>query len=179
MRLYSVTEVLSPFADFSRVNPTTLENAAARGSRVHSICAAIAQDLWVPEIPDECAGYIESFRGWFEYVDEVVGVEVELKDLDLGFVGHLDLMLKLRGDFDLSITDLKTPVTKHPLWKAQLAAYKHLAEKAGYKIKRVFSLRLSPEGKAPKVEEYLDSAQDLRAFLAALTAYRYFKGGAA
>ena len=152
-----------------------LAHAAQRGSRVHAICAAMAQGLWVPSVPEECAGYVESFRKWLPVVEEVVAVEVELVDENLGFLGHPDLIVRMRGDRGLSLTDLKTPAGVSPLWKCQLAAYKHLAEVNGYPISRVFSLRLSPTGAAPKLDEYRDSPRDLAAFLSALNAYRYFK----
>ncbi len=98
MRLPSVTEVLSPWQDFSRVRPDVLEMARDRGSKVYQICAALALDLWVPEVPAECAPYIDSFLGWFPVVEKVVAVEPELVCPKFRFKGHPDLICVIRGD---------------------------------------------------------------------------------
>ena len=155
-----------------------MRRAAARGTMVHRICAAIILGLWVMHIPDECLGYVDSFRLWLPAVADVVLVEAELIDDELGFLGHPDLIVRMKGDSGLSVCDLKTPVVLNRLWKAQLAAYRHLAEHNGYgPIERVFSLRLSPEGRMPKLDEYFSVNNDFAAFLSALNAYRYFAVG--
>ncbi|MBW1713854.1 MAG: hypothetical protein JRJ59_11970 [Deltaproteobacteria bacterium] len=174
--LPSVTQVLSPFADFSGVRPEVLDNAARRGRQVHAICSAIVQGLWVPEIPEDCAGYVESFRRWLPVVEKVIFCEKRLADEALGFKGKPDLGVVIKGDKMISIPDLKTPAVKSPLWKAQLAAYKHLVEHNGYgPVGRVFSLRLKKDGGRPILDEYFGSPQDFAAFLSALNAYRCFK----
>ncbi len=173
--LPSVTAVISPWADFSGIAPEVLENAARRGTDVHRICGCIAQGVWFPEIPQDCAGFIESFRGWFPVVEEVVLSEGELSDAALGYCGHPDLICRIRGDRALTLIDFKTPATKSPLWRAQLAAYKHLAVVNGYEVERVGSLRLKRDGKAPIFDEYTGgSAMDLAGFVAALNCHRYF-----
>lgn len=178
MRLPTVTQVLSPFADFSGIRPEVLAHAAERGTRVHQACAAIARGLWTVPPDDECRGYVQSFRGWFEQaVDEVVLVEAELVDEALGFKGHPDLICRIRGDERPSLIDLKTPATKNRLWRAQLAAYRHLARIHGYDVDRTASLRLKKDGGHPIFDEYdpRESSQDFAAFLSALNAYRCFK----
>lgn len=178
MKLPSVTQVLRPFVDLSKIPPDVLAAAAERGTRVHGLCAAVAQRLWIPSVPDECRGYVDSFRSWFPVVVEVVAAEVELVDEVLGFKGHPDLIVRIEGDEGLTVVDLKTPVSTHTTWKAQLAAYHHLAEHNGHTlIIRNISLRLSWEGRPPQVDEYLHQERDFAAFLSALNAWRYFKGG--
>ncbi len=39
----SVTEVLQPWSDFSRIPPAVLEAAASRGTAAHQACEAIAK----------------------------------------------------------------------------------------------------------------------------------------
>jgi hypothetical protein len=60
-----VTEILSPYNDFSHVPADVLEAAAARGTEVHLFCAAYAQGIWSAP-PAEIAGYCDSFRAWFD-----------------------------------------------------------------------------------------------------------------
>ena len=178
----SITQILGLYSDFSMIRPQVLETASLRGTEVHAICAAIAKKVWVPEIPSDCAGYVLSFQNWFEtHVKDVLLVEEELIDTVHGFLGHPDLVVLLRDDSRL-LVDLKTPATKSKLWSAQLAAYKYLAKegarpdgtRAALQIDRVGSLRLRPNGNPPIFDQYQDSALDFAAFLAALSAYRYF-----
>lgn len=172
-----VTAVLAPFADFSRVPKAVLEHAAARGSQVHGACAAIVKGLWVPPLPEDCLGYIKSFRQWWPNVAEVIMCEQTLIDPDHGFAGRPDLVCLIEGDEHWTVVDWKTPAAKNKLWRAQLAAYKHLAGKNGYKpIGRVGSLRLRANGGPPIFDEYQHSHIDFNGFLSALNAYRHFGG---
>lgn len=174
-RLPSVTQVLGVWSDFGAVKPEVLERAAARGTEVHRICAAMAQGLPIYSVPAECAGYILSFERWLPKVERVVLAEVEFCDPGLGFMGHPDLLLQMTGDSCLSLVDLKTPASKSPLWRAQLAAYWHLAEANGHKVGRAFSLRLRQDGGLPIADEYTGTIwNDLGGFIHALNAYRYF-----
>lgn len=175
----SVTQVLSVYQDFSMVPDHILHMASERGTRVHAICASLAQGLFVSHrmITPDVEGYIQSFNQWFEYVDEVVFVEGALVDPKLGFVGHPDLVVKMRGDTYLTLVDLKTPTIIGKTWRAQIAAYWHLARKE-FKIKRCGSLRLKQNGGFPIFDEYTKSRhEDFAAFLSTLNAWRYFKGG--
>lgn len=181
MRLPSVTEVLSVYQDFSAVSSERLQVAANRGTEVHRICAAIAKGLWwASEIPEGQRGYIQSFERWFDVaVDQVIFVEERLDCTCYGYYGHPDLIAVLRGDLGATVIDLKTPITEGAVWRGQVAAYRHLAECSGLglPIERQVSLMLSPKGKSAKFKEYTANKEDLAAFLAALTAYRYFKKG--
>jgi hypothetical protein len=176
--LPSVTQVLAPFVDYSRVPAHVLEAASERGSRVHAICAAKLLGVWHPPVTADVAGYVRSFEGWARVVSDVVLVEPELEDTALGYCGHLDLVCRIRGDKGATIVDLKTPATCMLSWRAQLAAYRNLAETNGHQISRVFSLRLDKAGGRAKVDEYTGTVRaDFAGFLSALNAFRYFKGG--
>lgn len=176
MKYPSVTQVLSPWVDYSRVPPDVLERAADRGRRVHALCASYAQGLWIPEIPEECAPYFESFTRWFDSsVEQVKAVEVELVDTVNGYCGHPDIICKIKGDKGLALPDIKTPQQEMKTWRIQLAAYKQLAITNRYQIDRVFSLRLDSKGGQVKITEYTDSATDFAIFLSALTVWRFMK----
>lgn len=176
--MLSVTEIISPLADYSMVPDDILEQAQIRGTIVHQACANYAKKIWTP-IPEECRGYFKSFKNWFDnYVEKVMAVEVELVDKDYQFCGHPDLIAKIKGDLSLSLIDLKTPVTHQKIWRLQLAAYYYLAIKGDYQIKRIFSLRLDANGGNPKIQEYTESYnQDFAVFLSMLNVYRFLKGG--
>lgn len=156
-----------------------LTMASERGSRVHAICASLAQKLFVShrQITPDIEDYIQSFNQWFEYVDEVILVEQELVDPNLGFIGHPDLIVKMKGNQHLTLIDLKTPKIIGKTWRSQIAAYWHLVE-LEFKIDRGGSLRLKDNGGFPIFDEYTYSRNaDFAAFLSALNAWRYFNNG--
>lgn len=168
----SVTEILNPYVDFSMVSEHILTRATDRGKTVHSICAGICQGLWIPEVSEECEGYIESFQGWFDsQVKEILLVEEELIDEVYSFKGHPDIIVKIPEG--IVLVDLKTPTGLQKAWRLQLAAYLRLARK--FKPEKAGSLRLNADGKTAKMEWYKDSAQDFNIFLGLLNAHNYFK----
>lgn len=178
MKTPSVTTILAPWSDFSGIRPEVLQAAAERGSKVHRACAAIASGLWAPQMPDEVSGYIESFKSWFHTaVEEVISVEPSFSHPLYGYMGHPDMLARLKGDTGLTLVDYKTPLAQAKSWRLQLAAYAELAEANGQNIQRVIALRLRKTGTLPVVDEYTGTlASNLATFLACLQAWRYFKG---
>ena len=169
MQSISVTTALSPFVDFSKVPPERLQWAAQRGTNLHMCFAAHAQNLLVPRLPEDHQLFFDSFRRWFDrYVHSVIWVEKELRDTTYLFHGHPDILCTLQSS-EVVIVDYKTPVTESPTWKAQLAAYGHLAN-----VDKAMVLQPHPEGKEAKAIRYENQKSDFAAFLNALTAYRYF-----
>jgi hypothetical protein len=173
----SVTEVLSPWADFSKVSPAVLQAASERGTAAHDACFAYALGLPVIGLRADVEPYVTSFKRWFDkVVDDVILCEQRITDTDgFGYHGEPDLLVKTKHP-EIILTDLKTPVTKIKTWCVQLAAYKNLCENyTGLTIDRVGSLRLSPEGKTPKMDYYEYQNQDFAIFISCLNSYRYFK----
>jgi hypothetical protein len=174
-RYPSVTEVLSPWTDFSMVSDQNLRFATQRGIEVHQYCAAYAKGIWVMDVPDYCDSYFTSFKKWFDMmVGEVLSVENEYIHPGFFYIGHPDLICKLKDETTVLI-DLKTPITKSKIWQVQLAAYAHLL--IGYDIfpDKYGSLQLSPEGKIAKMNWYENNAEDFNIFLSALNCWKYFK----
>ena len=182
--MISVTQALSPFSDFSGINPEVLQHAAERGSRVHRACAAYALGFPAFGLHDEDHGYFHSFVGWFDnYVHVVLAVEKRLTSQS-GYTGMMDLACMLT-DKRFVVCDYKTPALESPTWKAQIAAYCELAKcdpMIKYYLERSkkdrlegMALMLNKNGKAAKGIVYQYQADDFAAFLAALSAYRYFK----
>lgn len=170
MKYYSVTQVLSPFVDYSNVPPDRLDYAAARGRLIHAAAASHAQGLFEMPMPADHQGYFDSFRNWFDkYVLKVIWVEKELRDDAYKFFGHPDILAELVS-YEILVIDYKTPAQEQRTWKAQLSAYCHLA-----KVPASMVLKLDANGKAAKAIRYTKQNQDFAAFLSALNAYRYFK----
>jgi hypothetical protein len=175
----SVTQVLSPWSDFSKIPEDVLEYAAWRGTEVHRLCSIYARGLpIIGEIRPSCAGFFLSFQQWVDTcVEKVHLVEAELAHPAYGYIGHPDLIVTIKGDPGPTLVDLKTPVIESPTWKGQLSAYDELAQVNGHEIYRVGVLMLKRDGGTAKFKEYKRDGRDLAAFLSALTAYRFFGGG--
>lgn len=171
----SVTEVLQPWADFSRIPPAVLEAAAVRGTAVHQACEAIAKGLFIGTLSESIEPYVRSFSSWFDFmVDEVLLAEDRLIDIELGFHGEPDLIIKSKSE-GIILIDNKTPVALQKSWKLQLSAYRHLADKNIVTPDRVGSLRLHPEGKVARMDYYDNSARDFNVFLQCLNLHNFFK----
>ena len=175
-KLPSTTQVISPNVDFSMIPPHVLELASARGTMVHDICERHAQGEWIipSMIREEGRGYFKSFKKWFALVETVHVVEAELIDPVYGFCGHPDLIVTMRGRSRPQVVDLKTPVSKSPAWRLQIASYNRLAEVQGYNVAGSGTLRLSPKGNTPGYDEYTDTAEDFNVFLSCLLTWNYF-----
>jgi hypothetical protein len=170
-----VTTILAPFADFSGIREDVLENAARRGTEVHRICAALVMGLWVPKVPEDCGGYVQSFRRWLPLVKDAALVEGELQDRERGYCGHPDLVVTIKGDPRPAVIDLKTPQSFSRSWRLQVAAYRNLCRVNGYDVKRCMTLRLKKDGSGVIVNESTDTADhDFNIFCNALAAWKFF-----
>lgn len=170
----SVTEVLKPWSDFSMIPAAVLEAAAVRGTAVHDVCATIARGLPVLSIPQNIEGYVASYQRWFDLmVDEVLLVEERLVDIEFGYHGEPDLIVKSKFG-EIILVDNKTPVQLMKTWQIQCAGYWNLASKQGITPAKCGSVRLHPDGKAAKMEYYNNNLSDFNLFLQALNLYRFF-----
>jgi hypothetical protein len=175
MNLISVTRALSPFFDASAIPPAVLEFASTRGTQVHQACAAYAQSLPV-RIDNGAYLYFESFRNWFDrYVRRALFVEAEFSDPHTyGIVGHPDLVAELT-DGRIVVIDYKTPAAESKTWRSQIAAYCYLVRPVVGDVGGM-ALQLPRDGSTARAIHYKNTAEDFAAFVAALTAYRHFKG---
>lgn len=181
MKFFSVTEVLGPYQDFSKIDPVTLEAAKDRGVRIHAAAASKFEGVYqVQRLEPGDEGYLQSLETWVEeMVERIVDVEPELVDPNLGYIGHVDLVAKLKTGAG-AVIDYKTPTTESPTWRAQTAAYRRLASQRyrhlGFMLNPLaIALMLRADGRMPKAIIYQASDKDFQAFHAALTAHRYFK----
>ncbi|MFA5284864.1 MAG: PD-(D/E)XK nuclease family protein [Smithellaceae bacterium] len=170
----SVTQVLSPFVDYSMIPADVLERSCLRGTAVHDACATIARGLPVMNRTPETAGYVDSYKRWFDLiVDEVLIVETRFVDIDFGFNGEPDLVIRAKNQ-EIILIDNKTPVQLIKSWRLQCAAYCALVSKNGIVPARSGSLRLHPDGGIARIDYYQNSLEDFNMFLQALNLYRYF-----
>ncbi len=174
--LPTVTCILSPWTDFSRVPDDVLAHAAERGTLVHRACACRLMGVWSPPVSSEVAGYVLSFEQWAPIVADVVLARGN-SDRERRYRGS-DLICRLQGDAFLSVIDFKTPLARARAWRPQLAAYQALARKHGMDVRRLLSVRLKKTAGRPIVNESTaTAAHDLAIFRNALACWKYFNGG--
>jgi hypothetical protein len=172
----SVTQVMQPWADFSKIPERVLAVAQDRGTRTHDACFAYARGGVPLSIGEDIQGRVDSFLKWFEtQVSEVLYCEERLVHPAFAYHGEPDLIVRL-VDGKIALVDIKTPAMALKTWQIQDAGYRLLCEKNKIKIDLAGSLRLDPDGGTPKMTWYSDTAGDLVAFLKMLDIYRYLKG---
>ncbi len=170
-----VSEILSPYAKtfFENVSLEVMANACERGTKVHTICKALVDGYFVPEIDEECRPYIDSFLLWkAENKFTVLETEKRYYDDDLKYSGQVDIVVKQDGKTILY--DVKTSATVSASWPVQLAAYAKLIELTGIKIDEVAVIQLKKTGKKPVVHVYEDREEYSLLFSALLLNYNYF-----
>jgi len=177
----SVTQVIGPWIDWSNVPPDKLEFAKTRGSLIHQIIYSIIEGLWVPEIPDSCKPYIESFLLWMPCVAEFVFVEKTLKDPVRKFKGTPDSLIRFVGDSVYTLPDWKSPYVQSKSWLVQVGTYRKLAqlEYPDLPIERTGALQLSPKGSPAIFRDYTNERGGMEyhfsIFLNLLCGYQFFK----
>jgi hypothetical protein len=185
MSLVSVTTALEPFTNFDAIPENVLEAAKERGTGVHGLIERTLKGLVVGSIPSEWAGYYRSAMGWIEtWVEEVIDVEEEYNgfwsnvtsegrvSFSIPFVGHPDLVCKLKGDDGITVIDWKTPLAYSKTWAPQMAAYRVLTDAS-----RAFPVRLDRDGGPAKSDEKrMNFEADWQFFQSALYCHNYLNG---
>ena len=171
-----VTEILRPHTSYDNVPGDILKKAAARGTTVHSLCAGIAKDAWIPDsmIGAEYLGYVNSFRKWSEaQVKKYVIVEKRFVNTVLGFTGQLDFVV-VGSDDELYLVDLKTSASPQKTYPVQMAAYDLLLRAAHVNVKGAMLVYLDKNGEFPKINLIHDLSEELHVFICALDCWNYF-----
>lgn len=173
-----VTEILSPYNNFTQIDPNVLTRAADRGSRVHKYCESYALGLFLPEIDEDCKNYVERFIEWFdERVEEVIFTEKRINDPEIKISGQFDLLVTLKGDDGRrSLIDIKTPENASKSWKLQTAAYRYLCwNNLKIDVDRRLCLQLPKFAQYATIIEYTEHLKDEDRFLNAVDLYWFFK----
>lgn len=174
-----VTEVLRAFTSYDQVPKDILERAAARGTSVHALCAAIAKGDWIPDtmIDKELRGYVNSFKQWAEaQVDKFVIIEKRLHDNLLQYSGQLDFVI-LGKDNELYLVDLKTSARPQKTYPVQMAAYDYLLRNNEVKVKTAMLVYLNKDGDFPEIHTLESMDREFQVFHSALDCYHYFNKG--
>lgn len=121
-----VTEVLS-ILDYGAPKDR-MELQAGVGKLVHRHVLTKLAGFYLPPPHPYILHYVNKTLVWCErMIEEVIGVEIEVKDSKLGLVGHIDLVVKLKGYRLPYVLDLKRVSSLHWITRLQLAAYHKMA----------------------------------------------------
>lgn len=172
-----VTEIIRPFTPYDKIPNEVMERAAARGTSVHAICAAIAKGVWIPDgmINPEHLGYVNSFREWAKQVEEFSIVEKRYIDKIRRFTGQLDFVVKIAGE--MWLVDLKTSAKPQKTHPVQMGAYKLLLQEHQVEVKGAILVYLHKDGEQPLVQTIEDLEPETAVFEAALSCWHYFNQG--
>ena len=172
-----VTELLTPYSGLNNIDPIVLAKAADRGKRAHNYCELHAQSLLIDDIDDDCNGFLDSFKQWFDdHVDYVVSLEKRVYEHSMRITGQYDMIVKFKGAIDHVLVDIKTPVSANRTWAIQTAAYYYMINKNQPEplVTRRGCLMIDRNGTKAKFKEYVAHDHDVQIFLGIARAYRYF-----
>lgn len=179
MTIPRVTEVLRCYTGYDHVPRDILDRAAARGTSVHALCAAIAKGEWIPDsmIKDELKGYVESFRKWADKnVMSYILIERRFVHDILGYSGQLDFLIE-NNKGEVWLVDLKTSANPQDTYPVQMAAYAELLYVHGRPVKGAILVYLNKDGNEPKAPEMEDLEKEKHVFKSALVCWKYFNKG--
>lgn len=140
-----VSDVISKqnFEELRSIPLETLANAAIRGTKVHDYCTTLVKGLWLPDIEEEYAPYVDAFMRWYDQnVFQTLYTNTRLYDDNKKFTGEFDMIVVLKESREIAMLDLKTSANVSRSWPIQLAAYKHLCELNGYEPDAFLNIHL-------------------------------------
>jgi hypothetical protein len=168
----SVTQVLAPLYDYSRVNRDVLAAKAELGTAVHAACELDdAGDLDEASVHELVRPYLDGYRAFKrDVVAGAIATELRVHHPLLRYAGTLDLLTEFRGESWL--IDWKTPLSINPAVALQTVAYAQALppEFQGRSWKRA-ALQLKADGKY-RLHEFNDP-NDWPTFVAMLTVHRW------
>lgn len=131
---------------YGDVNKFILDQAAERGTAVHSATQALDEN-GVVECTDDIAGYIEAYAQFRREHDVSWRyIEKPVAHPSLLYAGTIDRAGFVDGES--AVVDIKTnSAVKKTMVKAQLNGYRKLMETIGYKAERLYCLQLMNSGK--------------------------------
>lgn len=171
-----VSEILSQWDTFGKIDKEVLEKKAALGSAVHEAIKAEQSNIFVP-LQDNEQGYFQSFLKWKEESKCVfIQNELRLYCEGLKITGCIDALVSFPKSSKLTLIDYKTSAAENgKMWRLQGGFYHYLAIKAGFNLdERMLFIKLDKNGNSPKIYEYFFSHDLLNMCMAAYTTFRYF-----
>jgi hypothetical protein len=172
-----VSEILEPYSSMSLANvpKVSLENAAMRGTILHTYCTAYARGDFIPPLNEDYKPYYNSFVQWYdEKVEELIFSETRLYHDDLQYCGQPDLIVRLFDSSSTVLIDIKSSYKIYQTHPVQLAAYMDLSNINGLHCDKGIILKLNKEGKIAREYDYEDCNKYYKIFLQAVSLYDYF-----
>lgn len=167
----SVSEILRPLVDFSRVPPDALEFARERGTAVHK--ATELHDLGTLDedsVDEHVRPYLNAWKKFLEETGFIPRlIEHRVYHGGYGYCGTIDrlgVMTRLAGSPG-AVIDIKTPVQLGPVVGIQLAAYKEALRGTSNISGLRYAVQLRSDAQY-RLIQYADP-QDFGVFVALLT----------
>jgi len=171
-RVYSVTQILEPLYDFSKISKEALDNASERGTIVHKACEMLdLGTLDEQSLDEEIQQYLSGYKKFLsESGFRVDRIEQVVFNETMGYCGTLDRTGKL-GRSNV-LVDIKSGM-KSPVTGPQTAAYSEaLTSMVGGTISKRFGLYIKPNDY--KLIPYTET-NDWRVFRACLDVHNWRK----
>lgn len=152
LQLPSVTQVIRFISNefYNQIDYSTLQKAAARGTRVHEATELIDQCGWAPR-EEDIEGYIQAYERWkADFQPQIVATEWRGYHRTMFYAGTVDRIIRLpdQKTNGLVLVDIKNTSTYHPLLvDVQLSGYAQMIESwPDMKIESTWGLQLRPNG---------------------------------
>jgi len=128
----------------------TLQNAADRGTRVHSLTEDFDR-FGFYEAAEDTAGYLVAYEKFIsDYQPEWTGIEERSYHKNLMYAGTVDRIGYLTPKDDtcgIDVIDLKATRVFHPVMlQTQVSAYGEIYKSHGQVIRNIYGLQLKPDG---------------------------------
>lgn len=170
----SVTQVLGPLVDLSKIPRETLEIARQKGTAIHKMAELDARgDLDEDTLPEWMRPVLEQWRKFrADTRFEIIESEQQVYHQKYGYAGTFDLLGSMHGSKILSLIDIKRSFLSGPVIGFQLAAYAAARRKEmdDHHPFHRYALRLN-ENQPYKLELY-DDANDFQSFLTCLSFWK-------
>jgi len=150
-RVPSVTEVMAPCNNFSRIDQSVLEYSADRGTKVHEACELFDEDdLDEDALDPVLRPYVEAYKRFLSEADvEVRYTEQRVWHSIYRYAGTADRIVSMGRHRGLGVLDLKTTASLSEAVGIQLAAYQEAWNALPHIIARVrfrLALQLRRDG---------------------------------
>ena len=173
-----VTEIIGYCSRIDRVPEEILKPAAERGTLTHRYIEQYLKGEEIHVVPDVVQPYLDSFKIFWERSSHAW--DLDSMELEKRFwcdkyriTGQVDCII--RGGNKTYLMDWKTSAQFHPSFFLQGAAYRYLADEAGYtNTDALMFVRLNKEGKKPTLHKPETYLEDLGTFFKCLDVYRFF-----
>ena len=148
----SVTTILNYISDveYGKVAPAVLEQAARRGSLVHSYTEDIDYGCVPDEVEWEIAPYLKAYKQFLrDYKPDWLLVEAPVYNEVYGYAGTVDRYGVIDGEY--AVVDIKTLASPTKMQKFTVSAqtsayYQAIYETYGYGTHKRFALYLGKDG---------------------------------